>query len=215
MNEYHVPLFMTGSLPKRDPNDMWTFIICLSRMNIEIPKDILKMIYERMSLVKLRTSIIHVGTSKLTKIQMLGDFLVITAHVKTLIYISRKEFELPEDATYLFYTGRSKYIIGITSMFATLNYWEFIDNQYPLKDAIGRLSTCMNYQINGSRVSYNGNSIGIFNGVNIFGLTWPQWQEDVSICMKHELLTFDDPISEEGKYAQNEVGKLLTKKAIL
>lgn len=77
MNDTHHPaIFLTGSIPRNNPETFLEFLLCCKSIGITFPKDIRKMLWEICKIIKYNGKVI---IDKLRPLKLECDFAIVTS----------------------------------------------------------------------------------------------------------------------------------------
>jgi hypothetical protein len=211
-DEYHPPFFLTGKLPKRNPDEIIWLILCLKRMKIRLPKDLHRIIYEELRIVQLMkaeilcTPTAHSGQIATTvRLDPLYDFVFIEPKSNGKIVFNDLSFHISGGKSYLICMSLLKYLfVDVECDKVSISSWSFIDRQSRLCKAYKMISVALNSEIDCVTVIYHNNTITKSHGEFVSLSKKAISKRDVELCVKHGIILPEDPFPRKAKYYIDE-----------
>lgn len=197
--EYYPPIFLTGKLPKRNSDEIVHFILCAGRLGFEFPKDVRKMIYEELHIVKLERLDIHYKYTGSVKLDRRFDFITIEARSDGVICFNDIAFCMTKGKTY-FVCSMALFYVSTEIDFeeAAVTYWSFIDKKSLLYTSFLEISYCLNGNINDETILYLSGTMRKDSKslTRMDRQTNPEIQACLDLCIKHDIICFNDPLKD-------------------
>lgn len=211
-DEYHPPIFLTGNLPKRDSTQIIWLMLCLKRLNIKLPKDIYRMIYEEFYPIRLDKFELHLKYIVNHALHIDSDFVVIRPKLPGTIDFSHGlSYSISVGNTYLLCPQllRGVYMTEVKCERVSIEYWSFIDQTSPLSLSFYGLAHALNSDIDGLTLMYTSGTVRQARGklVRSSKILYPKTQEYIDECLKHGLICLVDPLSRQVTGYINNEGK--------
>lgn len=196
MNEdYYPPIFLSGELPKRIPDEIIWLILCLKRMGIVLPKDLLRMIYYEflhvVAFVKTESRFIH---SQIYIEQY--DFAIIDVLVGEAIFFNDCRYPVSNGKKYLICPKLDWLYITIRGDEYSVIYYSFVDRRSPLAISFSQIMSRLNSDIDGTTLMYLDKTIRKDNDdLEVFSKkNNPELQQHIDVCLKYGVITLEDPL---------------------
>lgn len=203
-----LPVFLTGSLPKRDSSAMYEFILCIRQLGINLPKDIYKMIYERLRLVALEQERVYYSriSSGPIALDLCYDFAVVKTETDGVLVFNDLQYRLTSNSTYFLFTGalRRLYVSILCSQFR-IEYYSFIDRNSPVCHSIYSISGGLNSNIHTSTLLYLHESVQS-NSDTLIRLPKEQFKIAIDVCIRHGVVSLDDKLKRKYDYWLDHYG---------
>lgn len=196
--EDSLPVFLTGSLPKRDPAPMYEFILCVRRLGIQIPKDIYRMIYEELRLVALDKASTYYSRipSNPVLLALYYDFVILNTVTDGVLSFNDLQYHLPANSTYFLFTGALRHLsVSIVCKQFRVQYHSFIDRDSPVCSAIYSISG-LNSNLGPNTVMYLNHSVQ-FDNCQLLRLPKEKFKAAIDICLRHGLVSLEDKLKRE------------------
>jgi hypothetical protein len=197
--EDSLAVFLTGSLPKRDTSAMYEFILCVKRLNIKLPKDIYKMIYERLRLVALDEVLIYCSRPDSEPVVLASyyDFVILRTETDGILCFNDLQYPLVANFSYFLFTGALRLLsVTIECDRFSLEYHSFIDRDSFLCCAIYSISGGLNSNLNEHSLIYLNDSILRANDT-LTRLPKEKFKAALEVCIRYGLVSLDDPLGRQ------------------
>lgn len=203
--EAYPPVFLTGKLPKRNPEEILWLILCVGRMGIKVPRDIYKFIYEFLREVTYE-GFEMAGPQVPLLISTDRDFVILKPEADGHLYFNQLRYKLRSGKKYFLCPGLldSKFtdIKAICNGFIFVDYWKFVDRASPLCLAYHTISTELNSNIDTKTLQYvKGRFRTTIIKDNPTPTTlkkkcYPEGHKHIDLCIKHGLICYGQDIPE-------------------
>lgn len=202
MNEhYYPPIFLTGELPKRNPDEIVWLVLCLGRMGIVLPKDLLKKIYDEfLQVITYESFQRRCALRAETTIRRGYDFVLIDVREGERIRFNDVNYSVSNGKKYLLCSKLNWLDVVVHGSDYTISYYYFDLGSHALATSFRRILNGLNSHIDGERLMYFGHKTirKDSSEVKVFDRkSNPDLQEDIDVCLRHGLITWKDPLPEK------------------
>lgn len=177
MSETNTYVYLTGKLPHGNRvQEMLTLIMVLQRLKISISKDLLKIIFEELSITVLASTVEFkespVGEYQFNRAQKSCDFVRVHKKVRDKMWFNEVFIDVKAGDTVLFPILLMSHLNVACQVHAgdILEFYRFREIDHPLRKAIQESNNAEIYYSNGERIVYNI-PLEEYNGCRVSFLT--------------------------------------------
>jgi len=172
MNDYYDPLILTGILPKDDTSGFLLFIMYCKSINIYIPKDILKLLWNNIKIIKFDGRAEFGSGSILNRTNFFGDFITLTPITSEKSVISFNEMSIIIKTKIFLYAGAIHFAqVKIEEGLFLVESWSLTKNAIEHFKYLNTINTALNDVISGKLIAYDNGCIKIDNGFILLAKT--------------------------------------------